>query len=123
MVRDDLPQVFKVGVLVTNLAGGGTLTVAPGRLVLRVGRFSRRLTDVREIEHSDRTVTLLKGRLLPPYINTHVVIEAGDVVGVAGLPGWQRRRLRAALRAAGFVIEEHSGRFLTGSRFVRPWFK
>lgn len=122
MVRD-LPQVFKVGVLVTNCAGGGTLTVAPGRLVLRVGPLSRRFTDVREIEHSDQTVTLLKGRGLPPNLNTHLVIDAGDVVGVAGLPGWRRRRLRSALHTAGFVIVERSGWFLTGSRFVRPWFK
>jgi hypothetical protein len=122
MVRG-LPQAFKVGVTVTNVAGGGTLTVAPGRLVLQVGPLSRRLTDVQEIEHSHRTVTLLKGRILPPYLNTHLVIDAGDVVGLAGLPGWKRNRLRAALRAAGFVIDERSGWLLTGSQFVRPWFK
>jgi hypothetical protein len=52
---------------------------------------------------------MLKARLLPPFINTRMVIEDGDVVAMASLPGWSRRRLRNAIQEAGFELQERFG--------------
>ena len=123
LVRTDrviLSHSFQVGATVKSAQGGGRLIVAPGTLVLEPGPVTRRLTDVERVLHSSNCVTMFKGRLLPPYMNTHIVIEGGEVVALATLPGWSRRRVRVALREAGFQLEERSGWIYMGRDLIRP---
>lgn len=112
-----LPETFSVGTAVRSgggvgkftAHGGGRLTVTPEALVLEPGPLTRGYTKVDRLTHSSRRVTMLKARFLPPFINTRLVIEDNDVVAMASLPGWFRRRLRRALREAGFEVRERFG--------------
>jgi hypothetical protein len=52
---------------------------------------------------------MLKGRFIPPWINTRLVLHDGDVTAFASVPGWLRRPLRAALHEAGVDVEERRG--------------
>lgn len=112
-----LPESFSVGTAVKSAGGvgsltahgGGRLTVAPDAIVLEPGALTRGYTKVDRLTHNRRKVTMLKGRLMPPFINTRLVINDGNIVAMASLPGWSRRRLRRALRDAGFDIDERFG--------------
>ena len=112
-----LPQTFRVGAAVRSEGGvgmftahgGGRLKVTAEAIVLDPGPLTRGYTKIDRLAHSGRCVTMLKGRLLPPFVNTRLVIEDGNIVAMASLPGWSRRRLRRALREAGFELVERSG--------------
>jgi hypothetical protein len=113
----NLPQVLSVGVAVRSghgvgrltAHGGGRLTISPDAMVLEPGALTKGYTKVDRLVHSSRSVVMLKGRWLPPFINTRLVIEDGAVVAMASLPGWSRRRLRHAIRDAGFDLQERYG--------------
>jgi hypothetical protein len=107
-----LPEVFVVGAAVKRAHGGGKLTVNPGMLILELGPLTRRYTNIDRVVHTTKRVAMFKGRLLPPFLNTRLVIDDGDVVAVASLPGWSRQRLRAAIREAGLELAEESGWFV-----------
>jgi hypothetical protein len=98
----DFPATFRVGASVKFWSGGGRLTIAPGMIILETGRLLRGATSVARVVHTDPTVTLIHARLLPPWFNTHLVLQGEDVSGVASTWFGARRRLRHALRAAGF---------------------
>jgi len=85
------------------------LTITPEAIVLEPGPLTRGYTKVDRLTHVGREVTMLKARWLPPFINTRLVIEDGDVVAMASMPGWFRGRLRRALREAGFEVRERFG--------------
>lgn len=112
-----LPQVFNVGTAVKSgpgvgrftAHGGGRVTVTPMAIVLEPGPLTKGYTKVDRLVHSGRSIVMLKRRWLPPFINTRLVIEDGDVVAMASLPGWSRRRLRQAIREAGFELQERYG--------------
>jgi hypothetical protein len=102
-----LPQHFTVGTSVNSTAGDGTLTVAPGTLVLRLDLTTRRRTGIGSFVHEGEQLTLLIARLLP-FSNTRVVLEHRDAVAYATLPSWSRSRLRTSLQRAGFEVSEHA---------------
>lgn len=112
-----LPQGCSVGSAVESgggvgrltAHGGGRLTVTPEAIVLEPGPLTKGYTKVERLVHSGRSSVVLKGRFLPPSINTRLVIEDGDVVAMASLPGWSRRRLRQPIREAGFKLQERYG--------------
>lgn len=108
-----LPRVFQVGAAVPlpnaggmKVHGGGWLIVTPDAVELRPGPLTRRATKVHRVVHTNREVVLLTRRFALPYLNTKVRLDGGDVVAFAGLPGWQRKRLRDALREGGYKIVE-----------------
>lgn len=89
--------------------GGGRLTITRTEIDVELGSLSRRFTGIDRFRHTNRRVTMLKARLVPPWFNTRLVIEEGDQVALVSLPGWSRGRLRRALRAAGFEVDERHG--------------
>ena len=106
-----LPQHFTVTATVNSAAADGTLTIAPGAIVLRLAPEARRLVGVGRVTHARPELTMLTARLLPPFSNTRLFLEENDLVAIATLPGWSRaaparqrraRRLRAA-RAVGLA--------------------
>jgi hypothetical protein len=103
-----LPQHFTVGASVNSTAGDGTLTVAPGAVVLRLDLTTRRRTGIGSFIHEGEQLTLLIARLLP-FANTRVVLEHADAVAYATLSSWSRPRLRTSLERAGFEVSELAG--------------
>jgi hypothetical protein len=95
---------FVVGAVVHDWHGGGHLTVAPGILTLETGPVLRRVSGVARLTHHERDVMVVESRLVPPWINTNVVLVADDVRAFASVPRWNRRRLVGALAAAGFQV-------------------
>jgi hypothetical protein len=69
---------------------------------------------VSRVEHTDRTVTLIRTRLVPPWMNTSLVLRGHDRSAVATTWFGARRKLRGALRSAGFNIEEKAAWFDMG---------
>ena len=105
--------------------GGGRLTVAPGAITLDVGRVTRSLSGVREIVHTDREVTLVTARLVPPWFNTSLVVSDGGTAAQVVTGIWMRARLCAALGNAGFDVRETTTSFSLAregpdSRHSRP---
>jgi len=101
-----LPERFSVGVAIGDWQGGGELLIATGSIALTTGPALRRLTSIEKIEHAGPTVTLILARFGLPWMNTSIVVRSVDAVGIATTWGFARRRVRGALRAAGFTIEE-----------------
>ena len=101
-----LPATFQVGARIGVVGTGGQLYVDGDRVVLSLGRLSKYVSDLTAVVHRQASVTVLDIPLLPPWMNTRIIVEDGDRTALATLPMWSRRRLRAALREAGFAIEE-----------------
>ncbi len=103
--------MFYVGVGIGPFVGGGKLTIAPGAIVLEPDRLTRSLIRVSRIVHTDRQVTLVKARLVPPWFSTSLVLHDRDASGYAATWLGARHRLRASLKDAGFDVQE-----------IRTWF-
>jgi len=110
--EDQVIATFNVGARVRSIYGGSRLVVGPGRLELvkyegRVGG----LMSVGPLTHRGEDVTMVYVRFVPPNMNTSVVLVDGNETGFAVVPLWERRRLRDALVAAGFSLNEVQTRF------------
>lgn len=117
-VGTGLPATFTVGANIKLWRGGGRLTISPGAIVLEPGPLLRRATSVPRVVHTKPTITLVRTRLAPPWINTSLVLSGEDESGVASTWFGARPRLREALRAAGFTVEEAATWFSLGKRLL-----
>lgn len=116
-----MSDTFRVGVRLAPVKGGGKLTVDPGGIVLETDRLTRSLSRVSRIVHTDRRVMLVKARLVPPWFNTSVLLHDDEASGYAVTWIGARNRLRAALKAAGFDVQEVTTWFsLAGGRAGSP---
>jgi hypothetical protein len=118
--KPDGAITFRVGVRVAPVNGGGWLTVAPGAITLDVGRVTRGLSGVREIVHTDREVTLVTERLVPPWFNTSLMVSDGRTAARVSMPILARGKLRAALAEAGFEVRETATWFSTARAEPEP---
>ena len=114
-----LPATFTVGANIKLWRGGGRLTISPGAIVLEPGPLLRRATSVPKVVHTNLTVTLVRTRLAPPWLNTSILLKCEGASGVASMWILSRRRLRQALRAAGFTVQEVATWFSLGKRLLR----
>jgi hypothetical protein len=71
------------------------------------------------LTHTESNIRLIRTRLAPPWINTSIVLHDDGEPGVASTWFGARRRLRGALRAAGFTVEEESTWFSMGGGLAR----
>ena len=118
-----LPQHFTVTATVNSTAADGTLTIAPGAIVLRLAPDARRVVGVGRVTHGRPELTMLTARLRPPFSNTRLYVEEDELVAIATLPGWSRARLRdsvarcrlRAARAGGLAHDPRSHRPLTAT--------
>jgi hypothetical protein len=60
----------------------------------------------RAIVHRRREVCVLRARLIPPWFNTHVLVESERGMAAAAVPAWTRKEVVAALEKAGFAVRE-----------------
>ena len=118
-VGTGLPASFTVGANINLWRGGGHLTVSPGVIVLDAGPLLRKATSVTRVVHTDSVVRLIRTRLAPPWINTSLVLSGEGGSGVASTWFGARRRLRRALHAAGFSVEETATWFSMGGGLAR----
>ena len=112
---------FQVGASVRSVSGSGHLIVEHDCVALEPGPLTRRVTHVEPVVQGPRTIQMIRGRLLPPWINTHFVISDGDETALAGVPGWSRRGIVRQLQQAGFSVEEEVSSFSRGAERIRPW--
>jgi hypothetical protein len=100
----------------------GSLTVQPGSIVFEA---TSRLNDImttnkiRGIVHTERDVIVVRARLLPPNLNTSLILRGDGRYGEAVAAGVQmsattRRDVSQALQAAGFRVDERVQWFSLG---------
>jgi hypothetical protein len=99
--------------------GGGYLVVAPGELRYELDPIMRRLNRVDGVRHVRPEVIVVRARLLPPPLNRSVLVLGRD--RYARLLAWWGiyGRVAAALRDAGYVIDERKTWITLGWRIGR----
>lgn len=109
----------------------GSLTVTKESIVFApTSRWNKFVTFnmIGRVVHIDRDVIVVRARLLPPNLNSSVILHGDPSLGEGVSAGVQlsavgRRRLRPALVAAGFRVDERVTWFSmggTGSRWEIP---
>jgi hypothetical protein len=121
---DESPHKIRVGANMRSVNAGATLVIAPKLIMLEPGKLARWgartiVGELAVVVHTKPIVTVIRGRLLPPWMNTSVVIEGDSETAVATVPGWRRHRLLRAIRDAGFTIEEQMRLFDVGGGRVK----
>ena len=102
------PAKFRVGLIgPRSWRGGGLLTIAPDSLSCSPGRLMARVSKAHQVKHEGSTVDVYVARLVPPWFALTIPIrgEGGTLVATVFL--LDRRRVRRALREAGFDVVEH----------------
>lgn len=97
-------------------AGGGRLTISQGELRWDPDRVLRRLTGESVLVHGGSRVTVVRARLLPPLLNTAVILVGQN--GYARILTWygKHQTVVSALREAGFEVDEQLRWFTLGMR-------
>jgi hypothetical protein len=97
---------FAVGAILSNVQGSGRLFVGPGAIELRPSTLSRRMSKVECVRHRGTNVQLYRARLIPPWINSSVVVSDGTRTVLATFPAWMRKRIVKELHDSGFHTTE-----------------
>jgi hypothetical protein len=100
-----LPAAFWVGVRIRDGTTGGKLTIDRRELSLRLWGRPGGQSDP-PIVHTNPDVRVLRARLVPPWVNTHVLVECDRGMASVALPAWKRKEVTAALTAAGLAVRE-----------------
>lgn len=109
----------------------GSLTVEHGSILFEpTSKLNKVMSanKIGRIVHAGSEVIVVRARLLPPNLNSSLILHGdaslGDPVSAGvQMPAWTRRRLRPALLAAGFRVDERVTWFSmggTGSRWELP---
>lgn len=118
--REPAVDRFTVAATMGAWSGGGQLEVRPGSLHLVAGPILRRLASRSEILHTESSVRFVRARLMPPWINTSLILVGQDRRdGLASVPVWLRRRLRHSLVRAGFDIVDVNLWLSLGDKLLR----
>jgi hypothetical protein len=105
----------------------GTLTVLPGSIVFDpTSQLNKvmRANSIRRVVHTDRDVAIVRARLLPPWLNSPLILHGDPAHGEDASVGVQmaaltRRDLSGALGAAGFRVRERATWFSMGGSGAR----
>jgi hypothetical protein len=106
---------FRVYARLRWVFGGGTLIVGRGRILFEPDWLTRRVCRVNHIVHIDRPVTLIRARLVPPWFSISLLLHDDEASGWVLVWLFDRDRLLASVKAAGFEVEQITTWFsLTG---------
>lgn len=89
----------------------GSVRLRPGYIAFEPQGIGNKLNlePARRIVHSEPRLTVLMGRLLPPWMNSGIVLvdqnAAESLTGTVTLTGGQRRWVIDSARAAGFEVD------------------
>ncbi len=100
-----LPVKFWAGARIERGRTSGCLTIDRGELSLTLLALPWAAPRP-PIVHTAAEVRVLRARLIPPWFNTHVLVESNRGTASVALPAWTRRKLIASLKAAGLVVRE-----------------
>jgi hypothetical protein len=92
----------------------GSLTIDCGSIVFAPTSKLNRVLSVNEpqrLVHTTRHVIIVRARLLPPNLNSALILQGNGRLGEplsAGvqMAAWTRRRLRPVLLSSGFDLDE-----------------
>lgn len=109
----------------------GSLTVTRGAIVFEpTSKLNKVMSSntIDRIVHIDRDVVVVRARLLPPNLNSSLILRGdasqGEAVSAGvQMPAWTRRGLCPALEAAGFRVDVRVTWFSmggTGSQWELP---
>lgn len=101
----------------------GSLVIQPGSLTFEPsGKFNEwmNIEGPFQIVHSQPSVDVFWARLLPPHMNSTVVLRGrhqhgGDITSVVMLTFFERKQVVAAMQAAGFEVEVRRTWFSLGA--------
>ena len=113
------PRSFTVGVNAKSVRGGGRLTVGPGAVAVCLGPVLRRVTGLDVVVHRKPSITVISTRLMPPWLNTSVVVEDVACTVVASTTILDRRTLFSALQWSGLRVLPETRWFSIGGDLVR----
>lgn len=91
----------------------GRLSISTGEVAFEPeGRANAlNVEPASRIVHRDHLLTVITGRLLPPWMNSGLALvdatPASHTVGLVLLTAWQRRAVVATARGAGFDVSVH----------------
>jgi hypothetical protein len=96
-----------VGMHAGSVYGGGRIAIFPGRVLITPGRITTFASGEDGLVHTARTVSMVKPRIALPWLNTGFVFHDGDQSIAVHTSPTARRRMRSALRDAGFDVHEY----------------
>jgi hypothetical protein len=106
-----LPMRLQCGAKYRWWNSGGWLAIAPSSVTFEFGHERSVLPLPKGVLHAQPPVTLVTARLLPPGLNSGLILDDG-ATSVCVLTWWGvRRRVRAGLAAADIAVVD-----------VRTWF-
>ena len=106
---DSWPATFRVGLIgPRSWRGGGQLTIAPGSLLCSPGRLMAGVSKAHQVKHEGSRVNVYVARLVPPWFDLIIPIRGEGETLVATVWLLARRKVRRALREAGFDVVEHN---------------
>lgn len=97
-----------VGVHIHDFNCGGELRIVPGRITVKIDRVGSRVTGVAEISHDSPAITLTHTRLMVPWLCLSFVLQGEAGTATVIRPWIGRGGLVAALKGAGFDVDERS---------------
>lgn len=100
------PVSVRVGLIVPKLwRGGGMLSIAPGSISCRPGRFLARASGARDTKRESIQVDVYRAKLWPFDLTIPFLDDEEHVVVLIWL--FSQRKVKRALRSAGFNVVEH----------------
>jgi hypothetical protein len=107
-VESDEVAGFTVLARAGNACFGGpaVLYVRGGAIELVPGFSLSRATGVQRVVHHDHQIQMFHPRLAAPWVSTTIIVTGEGCTGAASVWVTARRRLKRAVRRAGFDIRE-----------------
>lgn len=99
------PKHHGVGFSSSHGVAGGTLDIDINQVTLTPGRIQTKIDrDETAVVHTKKQIRLILTRLLPPWINVHLVVEGDRREALAGGSILCWRRWHRELSRAGFDV-------------------
>jgi hypothetical protein len=99
-----------VGATLGGWGGAGQLIIRTSEITLRLDRVTRRLSGVAEMTHEGKRVEIVHARLLPPWMNWHLILRSEGSTAAVNIVG-KGRAVTDALKRGGYEVS-----------FRRTWF-
>ena len=113
--RLPLPRMFRLAGRWGRVTG--TLRISEGAVEAETWRMAKRIVGgALPITQRQSPVVVVRCRGLPRSLQTSMIVADGDAAILAVLRPFSERRLRDALEASGFTIEEVAASFNLGTR-------
>jgi hypothetical protein len=108
---------FEVGGDFGTFGGNARLTITPTEISMR-----SRFPPHSEIVHRERAVRLIRARLLPPWMNTTLILQSDGERAAATIGPWfTRKPILLALEECGYQLVEERRWLSSGHLEAAGW--